>query len=104
MARYRGKAPSPQAGSSGAAVASPEFHVDADGDTDWDLADLKAADEPLEYTVLKTKFTELQEACGRADVVASSFMIDVVDLALGCVSVRVAGVSELQVKYDCLTA
>lgn len=71
------------------------------------------AHEPLEHTVLETKFTEIQEACLRADVVIHTCMIDAFHFVSGCVSVPVDGevslinaichtveVSELEAKEE----
>lgn len=37
--------------------------VNADGEADQNLADLNASCQPLDHTALKTKLTELQNAC-----------------------------------------
>lgn len=83
-----------------------------DGEANSNLANLNAAHELSEHTVLKTAVTELQAASCRAGVVVFTLMVDVVDFALGCVSAAVAGevlsddglrltaeMSEIQVKY-----
>lgn len=74
---------------------------------------MNAADEPLEHTHFKTTFTELQEACVRADGDVHSSTIEVIDFAFRSVLAFVAGdtsstnplrhnaeMSELQMIYD----
>lgn len=93
---------------------SPDFYVDFNGDADWDSTNLNAADLPLQHTVVKTKFTELQEACDSAKLTILWSMIDVVDFGFGCISALAAGlvfsndslrrsakISKLQMKYEC---
>lgn len=60
-------------------------------DANWGVSDLSLADGMLEHIVLKTKFTEFQEACRPSDVVVPSSMIDLLDVALGRVSAFVSG-------------
>lgn len=104
---------SPRASDSTALDASPDYYVNVDGEADGNLEDLNVVDDPLEHTVLKMKYTELQEACRRADVVVSPSMVNVVGFAAGRVTVIVASrfssndlfrrpaeVYEFQTKYD----
>lgn len=104
MTRYRGEVPSPQANDLGVLSTSSDYYVSVDDKVDWDLAKLNAENEPMEHTVLKTKLTEPQEVCRRADVA---------DFSLGHVSFLVSGdvsskelvwrtaeMFELQIKYD----
>lgn len=91
VACYGGEVSSPQVSDLGAPAASPEYYVDMDGEADWDLVNLNAADEQFAYISLKAKFTELQEACGRAEVVDRLSTMNVVDFALGRTSAPVAG-------------
>lgn len=101
----------------GAPATSPGNYVDVDGEAERDLADLNAAKEPLGHTILKTKLTELQEACRRVEDAVSSSMIDVVDFAFWRVLAvavnntfsndvlwRTAEVCKLQIDCDRLTA
>lgn len=114
VARYRNDVPSPQPNDSGASATSSDCYVDVDGNADRDPADLNAANEQLEDTVLKTKFTELPEACGGVIILPPSSIIDLAQLAPGRVLAAVAAevsssddairrtamVSERQIKYD----
>lgn len=97
----------------GGPATSSGYYVDVDGEASWDLASLNGADEPMDHTVLKSMFTELQEVCRRANVGVPWSMIDVVDLALRRVSAFVAGdvfsndlrrrnakIVKFQVRYD----
>lgn len=88
--RQRGEALSPHANNSSAPGTSPDYYFDADGKSSGDLAKLNLASEPLEYTAIKTKFTEVQESCLRSDIMAFPSMIDVPELALGRVLAFVA--------------
>lgn len=81
VARHRGEVPLPQANDSGAHATSPAYYVDMNGEVDWDLADLNAADALLERSVLKTNITQGQVACGHADVIIPLPMTDLVDFA-----------------------
>lgn len=45
----------------------------------FEFASLKAADEAVDHTVLKTVLTDLKEICRCADVVALSYMTNVAD-------------------------
>lgn len=49
--------------------SSPDYYVNVDGEADWNLADVNPSDEPLDHTVLRTKLSELQDACRRVDLV-----------------------------------
>lgn len=62
---YRGKVPSRQANEPGATSTSANNYINVGREADWEIAGLSAAKEPLERTVLKTKYTELQKACRR---------------------------------------
>lgn len=65
-----------------------------DGEADWDFTKVNAANEALEHTVLNMKFTDLQEMCFLADVVAPWSMKDVFEFALERVSITIfCGVS-----------
>lgn len=48
MPHFCGKARSPQASDRGARSASPDYYVSRDGEAEWDLAVVNAADEPLD--------------------------------------------------------
>lgn len=115
--RYRSEVPVLRASEPDGPAVSPDFYVYEDGEADWDAADVNAAYEPSEHTVLKTKFTELQDACCLDDVAVYLFMIDVVYLGLEPVTALIAGgdssidlcrrtveVSELELKYDRVVA
>lgn len=115
VARYSGEALSPQANDTDAPDTVPHKYVDVNGETNWNLANLNAAHELLQETVLNTADTELQAACRRASVAFPTSIIEVVYFSVGRVSVPVARevlyddcfrltteVSEVQVKYDCL--
>lgn len=78
-----------------------------------DLVNLNSAENSFDHTVLRTKFTELQEPCRCAEICAALSTIDVFNFALARVSApvagetlyndalqRTAGVSELQMMYD----
>lgn len=71
--------------------ASPDYHADVADEAESGLAELHANDEPLDRIVLKTKFTVILDACGHADVVFTSSIVDVADLALLLVSKSEAG-------------
>lgn len=58
-----------------------EYYVDVGIEGNRDLADLKAADDLLEHTVVKTKLTERQEVCLHANVSVLFSILDVVDFA-----------------------
>lgn len=113
MAGHSGEVPSHQTSDPALPAASTDYFVDVDGETDWDLTNMNAADERCKHTVLMTKFTVLEEAFRCSDVTVPFSMTDVVDLALGCVSAPGAGdvsskhalrrnseVYEPQIKYD----
>lgn len=113
MARSRGKVPLPCASSPDAFISSSDYYVGVDGTADWDLEDLNAADKVLQNTFLKTKFSELQKARRRADVVVRSSKVDVADFSFGRVTAtfasdvssngllrRTAKLSEFQMKRD----
>lgn len=79
MAYHRGEVSLPQHSEPGGAATASNYYVDFDGKANQYFADLNATHESLKYTVLKTKFTEVQERYLRADVVASSIIYDVAD-------------------------
>lgn len=81
MELYRGDILAPHKNALGAHKPSPGYYVDVDGEPYWDLANFNAAEEPLEPTVLKANFCSYKTR-RRADVFASSFIIDVVDSAV----------------------
>lgn len=83
MARYCGEVLTPRARDQKAPAASPDCHVDLNGEVNWNSLNLNAAENTLEHTVLKTMFLELKDECHRADVVFSSSMVDVADFATG---------------------
>lgn len=83
LGRHRSDVTSPQAIDSGVHATSPDYYIDLDCKTDWDLPELNSVGEPSEHTVLKTKFTELQEACCPAGAFVFSSIVDVADFALG---------------------
>lgn len=89
VARYCDEVSLPQANSSGAIPTSPDYYVDVRGEANWYLAELNAVDEPSRRIVWTTEFTELQDACRRADVFASSSRKDVLYFARGPVSALV---------------
>lgn len=62
-------------------ASSPDYCIDVDGKAKWHFAVSNATDQPLNHTLLKTKFTELRDVCCRAYVGVLSSMIDVVDSA-----------------------
>lgn len=113
LAHSRGEVPSPDVNDPGAPAISPDYYVDVERRAEGDFADLFAAAKPPEHTVLKIKATDLHDACRYVDVAEPSSKIDVVDYALGLVSVSAPGgtssnsgvqrtteVFELQIKYD----
>lgn len=73
--RYRGGVLSLQANDSGSPATSLGYYVPVNGKADLDLANINVADGPLEYTVLRTKLTEVQEACRPADIAVPSSII-----------------------------
>lgn len=77
MARYRGETLLPYISSAGVSDDFFYYFVDV-RESDRDFAKLIAADEPLQYTVLKTKSRELRNACRRAAFGVPSSKIDVV--------------------------
>lgn len=91
VARYRGEATSPQENDLGAPATFLDYYFNVDSEAEWDLADSNMADEPLKHTVLKTKFTDLQEACRQADVFGPSSILEVVHIAPELVSAPVPG-------------
>lgn len=66
--RHRAEVLSASASDPDAPPVSPIYHVDVDSKTDWNPLDLISAYDPLENTVLITRFAELQEVGNRADV------------------------------------
>lgn len=75
----------------GALSTSFNFYVDVEGKAHWKLAILNAVDAALELVVLKTKFAEHQQTFRRADIVATSSILDAVCFALRRVSALVSG-------------
>lgn len=65
--------------------------MDVEVKSEWSLAGLKAADEPLYHIFLNPKLTELPDACCALVVVVPSPMIEVVDLVVLRVSDPIAG-------------
>lgn len=89
------------------------FYIDVKIKADWDHGLLEEAKGSQDHIILKTKFTVIGEACRRAGVFATLFMIYLVYFALEGVSASGTGgnifkhtrrcmshISELQVVYD----
>lgn len=72
-----------------------DHFIDNLDEADWNLKDSNAIDQPLHHTAMKTKLTELQDACCYADVIVSSPVLDVVNRAF-------ARVPALLVDETCL--
>lgn len=89
--RYLGEAPSTHATDPGVPASSPDSYIDVDGESGWDLKNLIAMEVRLEHTVLKTKFTELQEACLYGDFLVPSSVEEVDKFSLARMSALVAG-------------
>lgn len=62
-----------------------------DGETKWNFVNLNAADESMDYTVLKNTFTKLQDAYRLSEAVVFSFMMCIFDFALKHVWLLAAG-------------
>lgn len=77
-----------QASDSGVPPTSPDYYIVVDSKGNWDLADSNTADKPLEHTVANAKFTKLKEAVRRANFSVPSFMMDVVNFAVGHTSAQ----------------
>lgn len=75
----------------GVSATAPEYNVDVEEKANCYPANLNAAKALLEHILLNSKFTELQEACQRFNVTVQSSMIEVVELALGCISIPTTG-------------
>lgn len=117
MTRFRAEVPSPQANNLSGPTTSPDFYVHVDSEVSWDLTDIDVAEELVECTVLKTKRTEVEEACRSFDFSVSSSMTEVADFPLRRVFPPVADnssyndalyrtpkLSRLQIKYNRLAA
>lgn len=117
IACYCGEVPLRQASNSGAPATSLKFYVNVSFQAVSNLPVLNAADELWEHTVLKTKATDFQETCHRADFVAHSSMIDRAAFTLkrvwavaACETLfndalrRTNKMSELKTKHDRLMA
>lgn len=91
MARCRSNNSSPQANDLCAPPTSSDYYIDVDSNGNWDAADINAAWEPLEYTVLKKTFEEVPETCRRVDVAVPLYMIGVICFVIGLVSAVNAG-------------
>lgn len=68
MARYRDEISSPQESDASVPATSTDYYVVMDGEASCDPADLNASDKALEHIVLRTKLTEVQQACRCVDV------------------------------------
>lgn len=102
MERYCGEDASLPENRLAAPTASPEYYDDVDGEADSDLEGKNAADELLQHTVLKLRFTKLRNACRRAHVFIFSAMNDVVDFVFRRVLAPVAGAFSLMMRCGVL--
>lgn len=91
VVRYLGEIPSSIPSDLYATCDSADYYFDVDCEANGDLFGIVVEVEPVQNTVFMTKFIDLQELLGGADVDGTKSMLRVVNFFYGRLTVSTAG-------------